>query len=157
MKLHRAGITLFAFCTFGFVPNVATATENDTGWWAEESGTQPEDPETADPASAMRLRILSVVDGYDAHQKHIGLSPCDFEQGKQRRFICWSNHGRNLHVMLPTLVWDMVYSLRPRTLYSYKSLDIRMPPSVRVRLPFNATTNFGYENDMLGLRIGLKF
>ena len=105
----------------------------------------------------MRLRILSVVDGYDRSARRSSLSPCDLEQSKQRKYICWSSHGRNLHIMLPALVWDMVYALRPRTLYSYKSLDVRMPPSVRVRLPLNATTNFGYEDEILGWRISLKF
>ena len=99
--------------------------------------------------------LSELVEGYSPGDRSI-LS-CDLEQSKQRKYICWSSHGRNLHIMLPALVWDMVYALRPRTLYSYKSLDVRMPPSVRVRLPLNATTNFGYEDEILGWRISLKF
>jgi hypothetical protein len=62
-------------------------------------------------------------------------------------------------MVLPELAFDAVAMLLPHTIYSYRALDLRFPPAVRVRLPFNATTTMGYEYDdeLLGIRLRLNF
>jgi hypothetical protein len=156
MKSRRVAVLLFAWCvlTTTSSPALAADSESESGWWTQDSATHHEEPGAIDPATAMQMRILSVVDGYAERDRVAALSPCDLAQETERRFICWSSYGRNLHIALPRLVWKIV---RPRTLYSYKSVDVRIPPSVHVRLPFKATSKLGYEDELLGWRVGLKF
>ena len=110
-----------------------------------------------DPGSSMRLQMHDVADRGLGADTARTLSPCSMDRSVQRRLLCWSSHGRNLHMYLPKIAWNVIYVFRPRTLYSYKAVDVRFPPHLHVRLPFNATTNIGYEDEMLGARLRLKF
>ena len=158
--MRHLRVTVFALCAFGLVPTGAFATDAVSDRSSvDESATYYGERWDDDPASAMRLRTQSVFDGHSQGEKRARLIPCEIGRSKNLRFICWSSYGRNLQMALPKLVFGVVHTLRPRTLYSYKALDVRMPPSLRMHLPFNATTDVGYDydDDILGVRVGLRF
>jgi hypothetical protein len=86
------------------------------------------------------------------------LDPCAMEKTATRRTYCWSSYGRDLHIVLPNLAWNVIGVFRPRTFYTYKSVDLRFPPSVRVRLPFeDSSTTFGYDDEMVGWKLDWRF
>jgi hypothetical protein len=109
------------------------------------------------PGSAMRQSIHYVadrgLDGRLADQSDV----CGLEATPHQRAYCWTSYGRNLRIMMPELAWNVVSVLRPHTLYSYKAVDLRFPPAVRLRLPNDAFTVIGYDDEFMGWRLRIKF
>jgi hypothetical protein len=137
------------------------ARADELAWQRGQSQLWGYELDFGDPSSAMRLRIQQTADrsvrrtGVGAW----GLSPCpDTGRGKVRAF-CWSSYGRDLRMVLPQVAFNALAALRPRTLYSYRTLDLRFPPALRLRLPLEATTSVGYEydDDLAGIRIRIPF
>jgi hypothetical protein len=114
--------------------------------------------ELPDPGASMRVRMSEVADSGLSKAISRALSPCGADRSERRRLFCWSSYGRNHRIWLPKPAWVLVGALMPHTVWSYKAVDVRFPPSVRVRLPFeNATTSFGYEDEQVGMRLRWKF
>ena len=156
--MRRVTAVVFAtLCLAAFAPEAAYA-QLGPGQGSSYNAASYE-TEFSDASSAMRIRIEQVADrGVEKHGRW-AFSPCTLEDAPRGRALCWSSYGRNLHMVLPELAFDAVAMLLPHTIYSYRALDLRFPPAVRVRLPFNATTTMGYEYDdeLLGIRLRLNF
>jgi len=110
-----------------------------------------------DPGADMRLRMSSVADRGLDDSAEGALAPCGMDRSEKRRFFCWSSYGRHLYMALPAAAADVFGLFVPHTFYRYKAIDLRFPPSVRVHLPFDATSTFGYEDETLGMRLRLRF
>jgi hypothetical protein len=164
-SMRRVIILGLAFLLAGARAPYATANEL-TEWMLAQSSSDfsadrdREDYEAddfPDPGADMRLRMSSVADrGLDDSTER-ALAPCGMDRSEKRRFFCWSSYGRHLYMALPTAAANVIGLVMPHTLYSYKAIDFRFPPSIRVHLPFNATSTFGYEDETLGMRLQLKF
>jgi hypothetical protein len=130
---------------------------SDDFWTTERTRDDFEADEVSDPATSMQIRMHQVWDVGLSDRESRALSPCGSERSDTRRLFCWTSYGRNLRVSLPKPAWLVVGVLRPRTLLSYKAVDLRFPPSVRVHLPYDATSDVGYEDEAFGIRFRLKF
>ena len=129
----------------------------ELGDWLEKEAWRELKADDADPGRDQQLRIHGVVDrslGFDVERM---LDPCASQPSTRRRFYCWSSHGKSLRMFVPELAWNVAYVFRPRTLYSYRAVDLRFPPQVRVRLPLDASMKLGYEDNTAGLRLRFEF
>ena len=165
-SMRRVIILGLAFLLAGARIPFATANELTEWMLAQSSGDFSADDrdredfeadEFPDPGAEMRLNMSSVTDRGLGDSAERALAPCGMDRSEKRRFFCWSSYGRHLYMALPTAAANVVGMLMPHTLYSYKAIDLRFPPSVRVHLPFDATSTFGYEDETLGMRLQLKF
>ena len=141
------------------VTRAAPVRADDVGWQDGESQLWGYEHDFGDPSSAMRLRIQQTADRTVHRAGGWALNPCPQAGPGNVRAFCWSSYGRDLRMVLPKLAFNALAALRPHTLYSYQSLDVRFPPALRLRLPFDATTSVGYEydDDLLGIRIRVPF
>ena len=162
---------IVTFCSFMLVLGALAvpAMANElTDWMAQQSSDDfladeqtREDFEAddlPDPGQSMRLRMHEIADADLRTDESDEVHPCGEERSERRRLYCWSSHGRNLRISLIRPAAVVFGALVPRTLYSYKSVDLRFPPAVRLHLPFeNATSTFGFEDERLGFRLRWKF
>lgn len=169
--MRRVIIIGFALCFAGagIVLGSSRANANElTDWMAEQTSGNfaPDDvardddldvDDRPDPGASMSLKMHNIADRGLGDAAEDALNPCATDPSERRRLFCWSTGGRSHHIMLPAIAMDMVHALSSRTLYSYKTVDVRFPPSVRVRLPYNATSTIGYEESLLGLRLRWRF
>jgi hypothetical protein len=124
----------------------------------EQTREDYEADDLPDPGQSMRLRMHEIADADLRNDENDALHPCGEERSERRRLYCWSSHGRNLQISLIRPAAMLFGALVPRTLYSYKSVDLRFPPALRLHLPLdNATSTFGYEDERFGLRLRWKF
>lgn len=95
---------------------------------------------------------------YDNYNARRG-EPCEIEASKGLELYCWSTLGRRMSITLPESFANVLGILRPRTIFSFGSFDLRFPPEVRIRLPYDATSYIGYdlEENIVGLRLKIPF
>jgi hypothetical protein len=164
----RRVIIMIGLAAFAVAAVTRPATANELNDWMAQQATDDflpdersrddfEADEVVDPGQPMRMRMHDIADEGLSGDEKDALHPCGTERSERRRLFCWSSYGRNLRMSLPVPVSVVVGALRPRTLYSYQSIDLRFPPSVRINLPFNATTTFGYDDETLAWRLRWKF
>jgi len=115
--------------------------------------------DTRNEAFAMRMRIHQAADKGLSRSQEWALNPCTVESNPRMRAFCWSSYGRDLHIVLPELAFNAVAMLQPHTLFSYKAIDVRFPPALRLRLPFHASTTIGceYDDPQPGIRFRWQF
>jgi len=155
--MRRVIVSVLALCFAAAMPRSASAGFFGPG--ESDGAAAYYDADFADPASAMRMRIEQVADHGSGRLARLALSPCTLSDVRWGQGVCWSSYGRNLHMVLPKLAYRGMAFLLPHTLYSYRSVDLRFPPALRLRLPSHAMTVMGYESysDSFSLRFEIDF
>lgn len=155
--MRRVIMVVCAACIVAWTHGAACA--QSQMWQTDSFGDGSYGEDMGNAASAMRMRIYQATDKGLSRSEQWALNPCTVEDSPRMRAFCWSSYGRDLHIVLPELAFNAVAMLQPHTLFSYKALDVRFPPALRLRLPYNASATVGYEYDdtQPGIRLRWQF